>query len=42
MPTRSFEEYAECSLIRSIVDKNEKEVNLHEGVQTLELLALKV
>ncbi|XP_022866140.1 uncharacterized protein LOC111385948 isoform X1 [Olea europaea var. sylvestris] len=41
MPTKSLEEYAECALIQGIVDKYEKEVDINEGVRTLELLTLK-
>lgn len=41
MPTKSLEEYAECALIQSIVDKYEKEVDLHEGVQTLKASYIK-
>ncbi|CAA2968989.1 Hypothetical predicted protein [Olea europaea subsp. europaea] len=42
MPTKSLEKYAECALIQGIVDKNEKEVDMNEGVRTFELLTLKV
>ncbi|XP_022889733.1 uncharacterized protein LOC111405190 isoform X2 [Olea europaea var. sylvestris] len=41
MPTKSLEEYADCALIQGIVDKYEKEVEMNEGVRTLELLTLK-
>lgn len=42
MPTKSLEEYANCALIQSIVDKYEKEVDPHEGVRAIKLLTLKV
>ncbi|XP_022897024.1 uncharacterized protein LOC111410754 [Olea europaea var. sylvestris] len=41
MPTKSLEEYVDCALIQGIVDKYEKEVEMNEGVRTLELLTLK-
>lgn len=42
MSTIALKEYIECSLIQRIVDKYEKEVDLHEGVRTIELLTLNV
>lgn len=41
-PIKSLEEYAECDLNQSIVDKYEKKVDSHERVRTLDLLTLKV